>query len=204
MTPMDRLKPSSPEDAVISDELNHASIIDGAACARFPAIVIEITICLTSRPSSRKRDAGARRRPDYHRRGFPWTAPSLSWMIVWPMPMAPWCTTMTAATGFMGDQGRGVHEYRRPCRHHHGHASALVGVLGDSPQAGGNYRHSPPALPALPFLQHAGARHCAASLKVLDMLEASTFATTSRQYPLLVNKCRRMTCCAEGDHPLCP
>ena len=40
-----------PEDAVISDALNHASIIDGTACARRGAIASPIRIWAISRPS---------------------------------------------------------------------------------------------------------------------------------------------------------
>ena len=87
-----------PEDAVISDELNHASIIDG------------VRLCKAARYRYRNndmddleaklkeaRDAGAQTHPHHHRwRFFYGWHDRRAWppFAIWRMNMAPWFITM--------------------------------------------------------------------------------------------------------------
>lgn len=172
-----------PEDAVISDELNHASIIDG------------IRLCKAARYRYRNndmadleaqlvaaRDAGARRILITTDGVF-----SMDGTIAQLDKICDLADQYGAmvhhddchATGFMGKTGRGVHEYCNVMDR----VDITTGTFGKALGGGsGGYtsgrqeiidllrQRSRPYL----FSNTLAPSICAASLKVLDMLEAST------------------------------
>lgn len=172
-----------PEDAVISDELNHASIIDG------------IRLCKAARYRYRNndmadleaqliaaRDAGARRVLITTDGVF-----SMDGTIAQLDKICDLADQYGAmvhhddchATGFMGKTGRGVHEYCNVMDR----VDITTGTFGKALGGGsGGYtsgrqeiidllrQRSRPYL----FSNTLAPSICAASLKVLDMLEAST------------------------------
>lgn len=172
-----------PEDAVISDELNHASIIDG------------VRLCKASRYRYRNndmadlesklkdaREAGVRR--------ILITTDGVFSMDGTVARLGAICDLADQygamvhhddchATGFMGDQGRGVHEYCGVMDR----VDIITGTFGKALGGGsGGFtagrqeivdilrQRSRPYL----FSNTLAPAICAASLKVLDMLEAST------------------------------
>ena len=172
-----------PEDAVISDELNHASIIDG------------VRLCKAARYRYRNndmadleqklieaRDAGARR--------MLITTDGVFSMDGTVAELGKICDLADQygamvhhddchATGFMGEQGRGVHEYRGVMDR----VDIITGTFGKA-LGGGSGGFTAARREIVDILRQRSRPYlfsntlapviCAASLKVLDMLEAST------------------------------
>ena len=172
-----------PEDAVISDELNHASIIDG------------VRLCKATRYRYKNndmqdlaaqlqaaRDGGARRILITTDGVF-----SMDGTIAQLDAICDLADEYGAmvhhddchATGFMGDQGRGVHEYRGVMDR----VDIITGTFGKA-LGGGSGGFTAGRQEIIDILRQRSRPYlfsntlapaiCAASLKVLDMLEAST------------------------------
>ena len=172
-----------PDDAVVSDELNHASIIDG------------IRLCKASRYRYKNNDmadleaqldaartAGARRVLITTDGVF-----SMDGTIARLDAICDLAERYDAmvhhddchATGFMGDQGRGVHEYRGVMDR----VDIITGTFGKA-LGGGSGGFTAGRQEIIDILRQRSRPYlfsntlapaiCAASLKVLDMLEAST------------------------------
>ena len=205
-----------PEDAVISDELNHASIIDG------------VRLCKASRYRYRNndmadleaklkeaRDAGARR--------ILITTDGVFSMDGTIAQLDAICDLADAygamvhhddchATGFMGDQGRGVHEYRGVMDR----VDIITGTFGKA-LGGGSGGFTSGRQEIIDILRQRSRPYlfsntlapaiCAASLKVLDMLEAST-ALRDRLHDNTRYFREQMQAngfaVPEGDHPIVP
>jgi glycine C-acetyltransferase len=205
-----------PEDAVISDELNHASIIDG------------VRLCKASRYRYRNndmadlqaklteaRDAGARR--------ILITTDGVFSMDGTVAQLGHICDLADEfgamvhhddchATGFMGDQGRGVHEYRGVMDR----VDIITGTFGKALGGGsGGFtsarqeivdilrQRSRPYL----FSNSLAPAICAASLKVLDMLEASTALRDTLHANTRYFREQMQAhgfAVPEGDHPIVP
>ena len=172
-----------PDDAVISDELNHASIIDGirlCKAARYRYRNNDMTDLETQLAAAR--DAGARRILITTDGVF-----SMDGTIAQLDKICDLADQYGAmvhhddchATGFMGKTGRGVHEYCSVMDR----VDLTTGTFGKALGGGsGGYtsgrqeiidllrQRSRPYL----FSNTLAPSICAASLKVLDMLEAST------------------------------
>jgi len=201
---------------VISDELNHASIIDG------------VRLCKASRYRYRNndmadleaklqeaRDAGARRILITTDGVF-----SMDGTIAQLDAISDLADTYGAmvhhddchATGFMGDQGRGVHEYCGVMDR----VDIITGTFGKALGGGsGGFtagrqeivdilrQRSRPYL----FSNTLAPAICAASLKVLDMLEASTvLRDTLHENTRYFREQMQANGFAipEGDHPIVP
>ena len=153
------------EDAIISDELNHASIIDG------------IRLCKAQRYRYRNNDLADLEAKLKEARGarFRLIATdgvfSMDGYIANLRGICDLADKYDAlvmvddshAVGFMGKRGRGTHEYNDVM----GRVDILTGTLGKAlgGASGGytsgrerNHRTAAPAVAALPVLQHAGAR----------------------------------------------
>ncbi|MCH1554402.1 MAG: glycine C-acetyltransferase [Luminiphilus sp.] len=172
-----------PEDAVISDELNHASIIDG------------VRLCKASRYRYKNndmedletqlkaaREAGARRVLITTDGVF-----SMDGTIAQLDKICDLADRYDAmvhhddchATGFMGAQGRGVHEYCNVMDR----VDIITGTFGKA-LGGGSGGFTAARQEIVDLLRQRSRPYlfsntlapviCAASLKVLDMLEAST------------------------------
>ena len=169
-----------PEDAVISDELNHASIIDG------------VRLCKALRYRYRNNDMADLEAKLQEARD---AGPSILITTDGVFSMDGTIAQLDAicdladtygamvhhddchATGFMGDQGRGVHEYRGVMDR----VDIITGTFGKALGGGsGGFTAGREIIDILrqrsrpPFLNTLAPAICAASLKVLDMLESST------------------------------
>ena len=205
-----------PEDAVVSDELNHASIIDG------------VRLCKASRYRYRNsdmgdleaklqeaRDAGARR--------ILITTDGVFSMDGTIAQLGAICDLADKygamvhhddchATGFMGDQGRGVHEYCGVIDR----VDIITGTFGKA-LGGGSGGFTSGRQEIIDILRQRSRPYlfsntlapaiCAASLKVLDMLEAST-ALRDRLHENTRYFREQMQASGfavpEGDHPIVP
>lgn len=205
-----------PEDAVISDELNHASIIDG------------VRLCKAARYRYRNNDmddleaklkeargAGARR--------ILITTDGVFSMDGTIADLAAICDLADEygamvhhddchATGFMGDQGRGVHEYRGVMDR----VDIITGTFGKA-LGGGSGGFTSGRQEIIDILRQRSRPYlfsntlapaiCAASLKVLDMLEASTaLRDTLHENTRYFREQMQASGFAvpEGDHPIVP
>ena len=173
-----------PEDAIISDQLNHASIIDGIRLCkadrhRYPNSDMD---ALEKIPAA---DPGQANPADCHRwTYFRWTAMSPSWTrsLRWRKNTMPWSwSTIGHATGFFfGPTGRGSAEYprrhgtrsislpRRWARHWAAAWAALT--VASQPVIDILRQRSRPYL----FSNSLAPPLVAASIKVFEMLNEST------------------------------
>jgi glycine C-acetyltransferase len=205
-----------PEDAVISDELNHASIIDG------------VRLCKAARYRYRNndmadleqklieaRDAGARR--------MLITTDGVFSMDGTVAELGKICDLADQygamvhhddchATGFMGEQGRGVHEY-------HGvmdRVDIITGTFGKA-LGGGSGGFTAARQEIVDILRQRSRPYlfsntlapaiCAASLRVLDMLEASTALRDNLHDNTRYFRDQMQAhgfAVPEGDHPIVP
>ena len=205
-----------PEDAVISDELNHASIIDG------------VRLCKAARYRYRNndmadleaqlqtaRDKGARRILITTDGVF-----SMDGTIAQLDKICDLADKYDAmvhhddchATGFLGATGRGVHEYCGVM----GRVDIITGTFGKALGGGsGGYTSARQEIVDLlrqrsrPYLfsNTLAPSICAASLKVLDMLEASTALRDRLEENTQYFRAQMQTngfAVPEGDHPIVP
>ena len=205
-----------PEDAVISDELNHASIIDG------------VRLCKAARYRYRNndmadleqklieaRDAGARR--------MLITTDGVFSMDGTVAELGKICDLADQygamvhhddchATGFMGEQGRGVHEYRGVMDR----VDIITGTFGKA-LGGGSGGFTAARQEIVDILRQRSRPYlfsntlapaiCAASLKVLDMLEASTALRDTLHDNTRYFRDQMQAhgfAVPEGDHPIVP
>jgi len=205
-----------PEDAVISDELNHASIIDG------------VRLCKAARYRYRNndmadleqklieaRDAGARR--------ILITTDGVFSMDGTVAELGKICDLADQygamvhhddchATGFMGEQGRGVHEYRGVMDR----VDIITGTFGKA-LGGGSGGFTAARQEIVDILRQRSRPYlfsntlapaiCAASLKVLDMLEASTALRDTLHDNTRYFRDQMQAhgfAVPEGDHPIVP
>ena len=205
-----------PEDAVISDELNHASIIDG------------VRLCKAARYRYRNndmadleqklieaRDAGARR--------ILITTDGVFSMDGTVAELGKICDLADDygamvhhddchATGFMGEQGRGVHEYRGVMDR----VDIITGTFGKA-LGGGSGGFTAARQEIVDILRQRSRPYlfsntlapaiCAASLKVLDMLEASTALRDTLHDNTRYFRDQMQAhgfAVPEGDHPIVP
>ena len=116
---------SATEDAVISDALNHASIIDGIRLCKAQRLRYATTTWTIWRAGCRRRRLP--RPADRHRRRVLHGRHHRRPDGICDLAEAPRRLVMIDdchATGFLGDSGRGTHEYSRrrsAGRHHHRH-----------------------------------------------------------------------------------
>ncbi len=205
-----------PDDAVISDELNHASIIDG------------VRLCKAARHRYKNNDmqdlaaklrearaAGAQR--------ILITTDGVFSMDGTIAQLGAICDLADEygamvhhddchATGFMGARGRGVHEYCRVM----GRVDIITGTFGKA-LGGGSGGFTAGRQEIIDILRQRSRPYlfsntlapaiCAASLKVLDMLEAST-ALRDRLHDNTRYFREQMQAhgfaVPEGDHPIVP
>ncbi len=205
-----------PEDAVISDELNHASIIDG------------VRLCKAARHRYRNndmadletqlqaaRDKGARRILITTDGVF-----SMDGTIAQLDKICDLADKYDAmvhhddchATGFMGATGRGVHEYYGVMDR----VDIITGTFGKALGGGsGGYTSARQEIVDLlrqrsrPYLfsNTLAPSICAASLKVLDMLEASTGLRDRLEENTHYFRMQMQAngfAVPEGDHPIVP
>ena len=205
-----------PEDAVISDELNHASIIDG------------VRLCKAARYRYRNndmadleaqlqtvRDKGARRILITTDGVF-----SMDGTIAQLDKICDLADKYDAmvhhddchATGFMGATGRGVHEYCGVIDR----VDIITGTFGKALGGGsGGYTSARQEIVDLlrqrsrPYLfsNTLAPSICAASLKVLDMLEASTALRDRLEENTHYFRAQMQAngfAVPEGDHPIVP
>ena len=205
-----------PEDAVISDELNHASIIDG------------VRLCKATRYRYRNndmadleaqlqtaRDKGARRILITTDGVF-----SMDGTIAQLDKICDLADQYDAmvhhddchATGFMGATGRGVHEYCGVMDR----VDIITGTFGKALGGGsGGYTSARQEIVDLlrqrsrPYLfsNTLAPSICAASLKVLDMLEASTALRDRLEENTHYFRAQMRAngfAVPEGDHPIVP
>ena len=205
-----------PEDAVISDELNHASIIDG------------VRLCKASRYRYKNndmedletqlkaaREAGARRVLITTDGVF-----SMDGTIAQLDKICDLADRYDAmvhhddchATGFMGAQGRGVHEYCDVMDR----VDIITGTFGKA-LGGGSGGFTAARQEVVDLLRQRSRPYlfsntlapaiCAASLKVLDMLEASTELRDRLEDNTHYFRQRMQEngfAVPEGDHPIVP
>ena len=205
-----------PEDAVISDELNHASIIDG------------VRLCKASRYRYKNndmedletqlkaaREAGARRVLITTDGVF-----SMDGTIAQLDKICDLADRYDAmvhhddchATGFMGAQGRGVHEYCDVMDR----VDIITGTFGKA-LGGGSGGFTAARQEIVDLLRQRSRPYlfsntlapaiCAASLKVLDMLEASTKLRDRLEDNTHYFRQRMQEngfAVPEGDHPIVP
>ncbi len=205
-----------PEDAVISDELNHASIIDG------------VRLCKASRYRYKNndmedleiqlkaaREAGARRVLITTDGVF-----SMDGTIAQLDKICDLADRYDAmvhhddchATGFMGTQGRGVHEYCDVMDR----VDIITGTFGKA-LGGGSGGFTAARQEIVDLLRQRSRPYlfsntlapaiCAASLKVLDMLEASTELRDRLEDNTHYFRQRMQEngfAIPEGDHPIVP
>ena len=205
-----------PEDAVISDELNHASIIDG------------VRLCKASRYRYKNndmedletqlkaaREAGARRVLITTVGVFSMDGTSAQLDKI--CDLADRYDAMVHhddchATGFMGAQGRGVHEYCDVMDR----VDIITGTFGKA-LGGGSGGFTAARQEIVDLLRQRSRPYlfsntlapaiCAASLKVLDMLEASTELRDRLEDNTHYFRQRMQEngfAVPEGDHPIVP
>ena len=205
-----------PDDAVISDELNHASIIDG------------VRLCKATRYRYRNndmadletqlqtaRDKGARRILITTDGVF-----SMNGTIAQLDKICDLADQYDAmvhhddchATGFMGATGRGVHEYCGVMDR----VDIITGTFGKALGGGsGGYTSARQEIVDLlrqrsrPYLfsNTLAPSICAASLKILDMLEASTALRDQLEENTHYFRAQMQAngfAVPEGDHPIVP
>ena len=205
-----------PEDAVISDELNHASIIDG------------VRLCKAKRYRYKNNDmrdlaAKLQQARDEGARRVLITTDGVFSMDGTVAQLDAICDLADKygamvhhddchATGFMGAQGRGVHEYCGVMDR----VDIITGTFGKA-LGGGSGGFTSGRQEVIDILRQRSRPYlfsntlapaiCAASLKVLDMLEASTVLRDrlhdNTQYfreQMQVNG----FAVPEGDHPIVP
>ena len=205
-----------PEDAVISDELNHASIIDG------------VRLCKAARYRYKNNDMGdlaakLREARESGARRILITTDGVFSMDGTIAQLDAICDLADEygamvhhddchATGFMGDQGRGVHEYRGVMDR----VDIITGTFGKA-LGGGSGGFTAGRQEIIDILRQRSRPYlfsntlapviCAASLKVLDMLEAST-ALRDRLHDNTRYFREQMQAhgfaVPEGDHPIVP
>jgi glycine C-acetyltransferase len=205
-----------PEDAVISDELNHASIIDGVRlckAARFRYRnndMADLELQLTA-----ARENGARRILITTDGVF-----SMDGTIAQLDRICDLADKYDAmvhhddchATGFMGTTGRGVHEYCGVMDR----VDIITGTFGKALGGGsGGFTSARQEIVDLlrqrsrPYLfsNTLAPSICAASLKVLDMLEASTELRDQLENNTHYFRAQMQAngfAVPEGDHPIVP
>ena len=205
-----------PEDAVISDELNHASIIDG------------VRLCKATRYRYRNNDmadleAQLQTARDKGARRILLTTAGIFSMDGTIAQLDKICDLADQydamvhhddchATGFMGATGRGVHEYCGVMDR----VDIITGTFGKALGGGsGGYTSARQEIVDLlrqrsrPYLfsNTLAPSICAASLKVLDMLEASTaLRDRLEENPHYFRAQMQANGFAvpEGDHPIVP
>jgi glycine C-acetyltransferase len=205
-----------PEDAVISDELNHASIIDG------------IRLCKAARYRYKNNDmadlevqlqaakeAGARRILVTTDGVFSMDGTIAQLDVI--CDLAEKYDAMVHhddchATGFMGAQGRGVHEYCNVIDR----VDITTGTFGKA-LGGGSGGYTAGRQEIIDLLRQRSRPYlfsntltpsiCAASLTVLDMLEASTELRDRLHDNTQYFRAQMLThgfAVPEGDHPIVP
>jgi len=205
-----------PEDAVISDELNHASIIDGVRlckAARYRYRNNDMADLETQLQTAR--DKGARRILITTDGVF-----SMDGTIAQLDKICDLADKYEAmvhhddchATGFMGATGRGVHEYCGVMDR----IDIITGTFGKALGGGsGGYTAARQEIVDLlrqrsrPYLfsNTLAPSICAASLKVLDMLEASTALRDRLEKNTHYFRAQMQAngfAIPEGDHPIVP
>jgi glycine C-acetyltransferase len=205
-----------PEDAVISDELNHASIIDGVRlckAARYRYRNNDMVDLETQLQTAR--DKGARRILITTDGVF-----SMDGTIAQLDKICDLADKYEAmvhhddchATGFMGATGRGVHEYCGVMDR----IDIITGTFGKALGGGsGGYTAARQEIVDLlrqrsrPYLfsNTLAPSICAASLKVLDMLEASTALRDRLEENTHYFRAQMQAngfAIPEGDHPIVP
>ena len=205
-----------PEDAVISDELNHASIIDGVRlckAARYRYGNNDMADLETQLQTAR--DKGARRILITTDGVF-----SMDGTIAQLDKICDLADKYEAmvhhddchATGFMGATGRGVHEYCGVMDR----VDIITGTFGKALGGGsGGYTSARQEIVDLlrqrsrPYLfsNTLAPSICAASLKVLDMLEASTALRDRLEKNTHYFRAQMQAngfAIPEGDHPIVP
>ena len=206
----------NPNDAVISDELNHASIIDGVRLCKAKRFRYKNNDMADLEAKLREaRDAGARRILITTDGVF-----SMDGTIAQLDAICDLADTYGAmvhhddchATGFMGDQGRGVHEYCGVMDR----VDIITGTFGKA-LGGGSGGFTAGRKEIIDILRQRSRPYlfsntlapaiCAASLKVLDMLEASTvLRDTLHENTRYFREQMQANGFAipEGDHPIVP
>ena len=205
-----------PEDAVISDELNHASIIDG------------IRLCKAARYRYKNNDmadlevqlkaakeAGARRILITTDGVFSMDGTIAQLDVI--CDLAEKYDAMVHhddchATGFMGAQGRGVHEYCNVIDR----VDITTGTFGKA-LGGGSGGYTAGRQEIIDLLRQRSRPYlfsntltpsiCAASLTVIDMLEASTELRDRLHDNTQYFRAQMLThgfAVPEGDHPIVP
>ncbi len=205
-----------PEDAVISDELNHASIIDGVRlckAARFRYRNNDMSDLEAQLQAAR--DNGARRILITTDGVF-----SMDGTVAQLDKICDLADKYDAmvhhddchATGFMGTTGRGVHEYCGVMDR----VDIITGTFGKALGGGsGGYTSARQEIVDLlrqrsrPYLfsNTLAPSICAASLKVLDMLEASTALRDKLEENTHYFRAQMQAngfAVPEGDHPIVP
>ena len=205
-----------PEDAVISDELNHASIIDGVRlckAARFRYRNNDMSDLEAQLQAAR--DNGARRILITTDGVF-----SMDGTVAQLDKICDLADKYNAmvhhddchATGFMGTTGRGVHEYCGVMDR----VDIITGTFGKALGGGsGGYTSARQEIVDLlrqrsrPYLfsNTLAPSICAASLKVLDMLEASTALRDKLEENTHYFRAQMQAngfAVPEGDHPIVP
>ena len=205
-----------PEDAVISDELNHASIIDG------------VRLCKAARYRYRNNDmsdleAHLKAARDKGARRILITTDGVFSMDGTIAQLDKICDLADKydamvhhddchATGFMGATGRGVHEYCGVMDR----VDIITGTFGKALGGGsGGYTSARQEIVDLlrqrsrPYLfsNTLAPSICAASLKVLDMLEASTVLRDRLEENTHYFRAQMQAngfAVPEGDHPIVP
>ena len=205
-----------PEDAVISDELNHASIIDG------------VRLCKAARFRYRNNDmsdleAQLQAARDHGARRILITTDGVFSMDGTVAQLDKICDLADKynamvhhddchATGFMGTTGRGVHEYCGVMDR----VDIITGTFGKALGGGsGGYTSARQEIVDLlrqrsrPYLfsNTLAPSICAASLKVLDMLEASTALRDKLEENTHYFREQMQAngfAVPEGDHPIVP
>jgi glycine C-acetyltransferase len=205
-----------PEDAVISDELNHASIIDGVRlckAARYRYRNNDIADLEAQLQTAR--DKGARRILITTDGVF-----SMDGTIAQLDKICDLADKYGAmvhhddchATGFMGATGRGVHEYCGVMDR----VDIITGTFGKA-LGGGSGGYTSARQEIVDLLRQRSRPYlfsntlapciCAASLKVLDMLEASTALRDRLEENTHYFRAQMQAngfAVPEGDHPIVP
>jgi len=205
-----------PEDAVISDELNHASIIDG------------VRLCKAARYRYRNNDMADLEQKliearDARARRILITTDGVFSMDGTVAELGKICDLADEygamvhhddchATGFMGEQGRGVHEYRGVMDR----VDIITGTFGKA-LGGGSGGFTAARQEIVDILRQRSRPYlfsntlapviCAASLRVLDMLEASTALRDTLHDNTRYFRDQMQAhgfAVPEGDHPIVP